>query len=97
MVKVTSNVITGKTLRVRVSKQIVTITTTSQATEQYTPSRGTDGKDTNWRSRRGTSMPNVKSRQGILERLSLTTDQDVSLLSTILLAASTTSQALCVS
>jgi hypothetical protein len=73
------------------------MTINSQATAQYTPSRGTDGKDTNWRSRRGTSMPKIKSRQGILERLSLIIDQVVSRLSTILLAASTASQLLWVS
>jgi glyceraldehyde-3-phosphate dehydrogenase/erythrose-4-phosphate dehydrogenase len=97
MVRVTIKVIIEKTLRVRVSIQVVTMTIISHATEQYTPSRGTDGRDTNWRRRRGTSMPTIKSRQGILERLSLIIDQVVSRLSTMSLAASTASEALWVS
>ena len=89
--------ITGKTLRVRVSKPIVTITIVNQASAQYTPSKGTEGKNTDWRRRSGTSMPNTKSRQGILERLSLKIDQAVLRLFAILLAAPTVSQVLWVS
>jgi len=82
-------VITEKTLRVRVSIAVVTMTITNHASEQYTPSKGRDDRETNSRRRRGTSMPKIKLDQGILERLSLIIDQVVSPLSTILLEAST--------
>jgi hypothetical protein len=83
VVTVTIRVINEKTLRVRVSIAVVTMTITNQASAQYTPSKGIDGRDTNSRRRRGTIMPKIKLDQGILERLSLIIDQVVSPLSTI--------------
>jgi hypothetical protein len=78
VVAVTIKVIIGKIGRVWVRMRSATITSTSQTRQQYTPSRGTDGVDTNCTRRRGINMPITKSRQGILERLSLIVDQVVS-------------------